>query len=75
MQKIGHCKEIRLALVPSGIATCLQCCKFMLTVYTDLLVVTTPFTEVSFVASHNTGETAKTIKSSDEDGQLELSNS
>jgi hypothetical protein len=40
-QKIDHCKEIRLALLPPGIATCPQYCIFLPTVLTNLLVVTT----------------------------------
>jgi hypothetical protein len=39
--KIDHCEEIRLALLPPGIATCPQYCKITLTVPTELLVVTT----------------------------------
>jgi hypothetical protein len=55
--KIDNCKEIRLALLPPGIATCPQYANvYLQCLQTPALLsrYSIYITEVSFVASHNT---------------------
>jgi hypothetical protein len=62
--KIDHCKEIHLALLPPGIATCPQYCKFPLQRLQTALLSRhgISLTEVSFVASHNNAKGSKKRK-------------